>query len=274
MEEKYKPEAYWEKRFAEKVDLTTVGQMGLGYIYNSWLYKARFRAVRRALRKLRIRISGKTLIDVGAGSGAWIPFWERCGVSRIVGLDITSASVSALQKKYPQFKFFQGDICSALPFHQEEKFDIVTVFDVLFHIVDDEDFHNAVSNLSRLVKEGGLVLISDGFGKNSYGPIYHEYHRTFQQYMNELNRIRLQPIHFEPIFFVMTTPICASDSKSGQFLSKSIGIMLRIIALAASHQQFAKMNHWAGFTLYLLDTILYRMMESGPSLKVLFARKR
>jgi ubiquinone/menaquinone biosynthesis C-methylase UbiE len=246
--------------------------MGLGYIYNSWLYKARFRAVQRALGKLGIGVSGKTLIDVGVGSGAWIPFWERCGVSKIVGLDITAASVSVLQKKYPQFKFFRGDICSEL-FFSQENFDIVTVFDLLFHIVDDKDFHNAVSNLSRLVKEGGLVLISDGFGNNSYGPIYHEYHRTLQQYMNELNRIRLQPIHFEPIFFVMTTPICASDTKSGQFLSKSVGTMLRIIALIASHQPLSKLNHLIGFSLYLLDSMLYRVVKTGPSLKILFAYK-
>lgn len=270
--EAYHPKTYWEQRLSGRLDITTVGQLGLGN-YNDWLYKARFRAMQRALRKLRIDVSGKSFVDVGVGSGAWIPFWEQCGVSKMVGLDLTDSSVSALQKKYPQFKFFQRDICSEF-FFSEEDFDIVTVFDVLFHIVDDKDFHQAVSNLSRLVKEGGWVLVSDGFGNKPYGPFYHEYHRPYQQYMDELNRIGLQPIHVEPIFFVMTTPICASDTPLGHSLSKFIGMMVKMIAFIASYQPLAKLNHLIGFSLYLLDSILYRVVKTGPSLKILFAHKR
>jgi ubiquinone/menaquinone biosynthesis C-methylase UbiE len=271
--EEYCPKVYWEQRLSGRLDITTVGHLGLGY-YNHWLYKARFRAMQRALRKLPIAISGKALMDVGVGSGAWIPFWGKCGISKIVGLDIAAASVSFLQKKFPQFKFFQGDICSELFSSQEETFDIVTVFDVLFHIVDDKDFHHAISNLSRLIRKGGWVFMSDGFGNNPYGPFYHEYHRTYQQYMSELSRIGLQPAHVEPIFFAMTTPLNASDIKLGHFFSKFVEVTLRMVALIASIRYLARINHLVGYFLYVLDGALYRVMRTGPGLKILFARKR
>jgi glycosyltransferase involved in cell wall biosynthesis/ubiquinone/menaquinone biosynthesis C-methylase UbiE len=270
---KVKPKDYWEHRLSNRLDITTVGQLGLG-IYNYWLYKARFRAMHRALRKLNINVSGKSLIDVGVGSGAWIPFWEKGGLSKIVGLDLTTASISVLQKKYPQIEFFQRDICHELSFSQEENFDIVTVFDVLFHIVDDKDFQQAISNLSRLVKKRGLVLISDSFGNTPYGPFSHEYHRTYEHYMNELNRVGLKPVYFEPIFYTMTTPLCASDMKFGQLFSKFIKVILKVVTMIASNQKFASVNYLLGFFLYFFDGIVYRILKEGPGLKILFAYKR
>lgn len=272
MGERFNPKSYWENRLSNRLDITTVGQLGLG-IYNYWLYKARFRAMNRALKKLGIDVSGKSLIDVGVGSGAWIPFWEEVGLSKIVGLDLTATSVSALQKKYPQFEFFEGDIGSEVFNFRKEAFDVVTAFDLLFHITDDKSFHNAIFNLSKLAKRDAWVLITDSFGSDSYGPFHHEYHRTYQHYLNELKYAGLQPIHFEPIFFAMTTALCASDMKLGKFLSKFIEVTLRIVALIASIRYFAKINHLVGYSLYVLDGVLYRVMRTGSSLKILFTSK-
>jgi ubiquinone/menaquinone biosynthesis C-methylase UbiE len=273
MEGRYDPKTYWEARLSKRLDISSVGQLGLG-CYNHWLYKARFRAMNRAIEKLKIDPSGKSLVSVGVGSGAWIPFWEKRGVSRIVGFDITSASVLALRKKYPQFEFLEGDIGSELFDFRKETFDIVTAFDLLFHITDDKSFHNAILNLSKMAKDDAWVLITDSFGSSPYGPFYHEYHRTYQHYLNEAKQASLQPIYFEPIFFAMTTALNASDIKLGQFFSKFVEVMLRIVALIASTRYFAKINHLVGYFFYVLDSALYRIMQTGPSLKILFTSKR
>jgi SAM-dependent methyltransferase len=273
VEGRYDPKTYWEQRLSNRLDISSVGQLGLGN-YNHWLYKARFRALHRAIEKLRIDLSGKSLVAVGVGSGAWIPFWEKCGVSKIVGYDITSVSVLTLRKKYPQFEFLEGDIGSELFDSRKETFDVVTAFGLLFHITDDRSFQNAIFNLSKLAKGGAWVLITDSFGSDSYGPFHHEYHRTYDYYMNALNRAGLQAIHFEPIFFAMTTALNASDIKLGKFFSKFVEVMLRIIALIASARRFAKINHLVGYFLYILDGVLYRVMRKGSSLKILFTSKR
>ncbi|MDH4220170.1 MAG: class I SAM-dependent methyltransferase [Candidatus Aminicenantes bacterium] len=273
MEEQYDPKTYWEERLSKRLDISSVGQLGLG-CYNHWLYKARFRAMHRAIEKLRIDLSGKSLVAVGVGSGAWIPFWENCGVSKIVGYDITSVSVLALRKKYPQFQFFEGDIGSELFDFRNETFDIVTAFDLLFHITDDRSFHNAIFNLSKLGNSDAWVLITDSFGSDAYGPFHHEYHRTYKHYLNGLKQARLQAIHLEPIFFAMTTALCASDIKLGKFLSKFIGVMLRIVAIIGSIRYFGKINHLVGYFLYVLDGVFYRVMRKGSSLKILFTSTR
>lgn len=93
------------------------------------------------------------------------------------------------------------DIGGELPIISE-RFDIVTAFDVLFHIhiTDDTAFSRAILNISKMVKYGGLVIISDSFCSKPWGPFYHEYHRTYEHYVRELRLAGMEPIHLEPIF--------------------------------------------------------------------------
>jgi len=273
MKQDYNPKRYWEQRLSNDLDLSTVGQIGLGHVYNNWLYKARFRAVRRGIRKLDLPCSSKSLLDVGVGSGAWIPFWQDLGVSTIVGLDITSTSVTTLKNKYPRFSFLQGNICDPPPPAVTEQFDLVTAFDILFHITDDTAFSTAISNISHLVKYGGWVMLTDSFCHKPWGPTYHEYHRTRDHYLRQLHKVGLQSDHVEPIFFTMTTTLCACNPLYAHLLSPFTAIIPRLISKLAAHQTTEWFNQLIGFTLYFVDGILSRTSKGGPSLKILFARK-
>lgn len=273
MEGQYDPKAYWENRFSKNLDLTTVGHSGLGHVYNSWLYRARFNAMRRALRTLNLDVSRKSLMDIGVGSGAWIPFWQRYRISKIVGLDITSTSIRTLKNKYPQFNFIQGNISKELTFAQNEYFDIVTAFDILFHITNDIDFHKAVENISARIRKGGWAIISDSFCNTSWGPFYHEYHRNFDDYARVLNMVSLDIVHIEPIFITMTTTMCDLSLGYIRLLDNFTRLTLSIVNKLSSRQSTEWINHMIGSTLYVLDTAFCRTAETGPSLKILFAKK-
>jgi SAM-dependent methyltransferase len=277
VQEPYRPEAYWEKRFSEKLDISSVGHSGLGYIYNGWLYRGRFRALRRALRKLNLDVFRKSVIEIGVGSGAYLPFWESLGVASITGLDITAASTTLLSQRFPvngvpRFRFVQGDICAAVPPVEGER-DIATAFDVLFHIVDPADFTRAIANLSRLTRPGGVAILSDGFCANPWGPFYHEYHRTYDDYCQELVQVGLEPFHLEPIFFTMTTTLCEPHTTYRRLASFTRATLQLVIKLAARRRtEWA--NHLIGSGLYAVDGILGRTGSNGPSLKLLFARRQ
>jgi SAM-dependent methyltransferase len=269
MNSKYEPRTYWEHRLTPALDITTVGHSGLGYVYNAWLYKARFRAMQRALDKLNLHISNKSVVELGVGSGAWIPFWSKFGPSQIVGIDITQTSVRALTKRYPQCRFLQEDICSPSFRSQEDEFDIVTAFDVLFHITDDTSFSYAISNISKLVKSNGWVVVSDSFCPNPSGPYYHEYHRSYDHYLMELQSANLRPAYLEPIFFMMTTRLCGQSRPLGALTTQT----LRLVGRLSSRQRTEWINYLIGGSLYLLDGLLYRLVKTGSSLKLLFAQK-
>ena len=273
MDAKYDPKEYWEHRFSKNLDLAAVGDAGLGFVYNHWLYKARFHAMNRALRKLNLEVSGKSLLDIGVGSGAWIPFWLECRVSEIVGIDITSISIRTLRNRYPQLDFVQGNICGSLPYSKDSYFDIVTGFDILFHIVDDNNFLNAIKNISRFTRNLGWVIICDSFCNTPWGPYYHEYHRTYKDYYNALAIFGLSIAHIEPIFITMTTTLCDSNLGYIRLLKSFTRTMLSFVSKLSSRQSTEWINHMIGSTLYVLDTALCRTAKTGPSLKILFAQK-
>ena len=200
----YKPEEYWENRLKDGLNLGVVGHIGFGLEYNKWLYKARIRTLNKLIRDQGISVTGKTVLDIGVGSGFYIDFWQNKGVAQITGIDITETSVSTLRTIYPQHRFIKADIGSDLDLYEE--FDIITAFDVLFHIVDEGAFEKAISNIRRLCHEKSYVLITDIFLKDPIEPAFHENHRTLNRYIDILanNEMQIQAIY--PIFYIMTEP--------------------------------------------------------------------
>ena len=128
---RYKPEQYWQKRFSNDFTLREVGSIGLGYEYNKWLYKARVWVLSRLLRKHKINLHKKRILDIGCGTGFYMNYWEKWEVGSVMGLDITKKSVKMLEKKFPKYKFLKADISSS-ELNIDGKFDIITAFDVLF----------------------------------------------------------------------------------------------------------------------------------------------
>lgn len=269
MKKQYNPHEYWQERLSSgKLDVALVGHISLGLEYNRWLYFQRFHALWKGLQKTGINIRNKSILDIGVGSGAYIPMWQKWGVKYLSGVDITNVSTTTLQNKYPQFNFFQSDITSNQFNLDGEHFDIVTCFDVLFHIVDDDAFSIAIKNLSNLLQAGKLLIISDSFCKNPWGPTYHEFHRSYSQYHAEFTLNHLGIIHLEPIFFIMSTPLCGSN-----ILNKLVSLETKIISWLGKRKQTAWVNNITGASLYSADYLLGYMFNSCPGIKYCFLQK-
>ena len=264
----FRPEAYWEERLSANLDLTTVGHAGLGGAYNAWLYRARYRALRRALAASGIDVSGGSVAEVGVGSGAYVGFWESRGICGLTGLDITHISVETLAERYPEYTFVQCDIGAALPDGIPHDHDLVTAFDVLFHIVDDAAFARAIANLASLARPEGCIVVSDSLADTPWGPTPTEYHRTHAHYLREMAKHGLRPIHIEPIFYTMTTTISGSDA-----LARFTRMARRAAGRLAARPITAWVNHALAGALYAADGLLARGGERGPSLNLLVARK-
>jgi hypothetical protein len=124
-----------------------------------------------------------------------------------------------------------------------------------------------------MVKHNGWLIISDSFCDGAWGPFYHEYHRSYDSYLRVFNSVGLKPIHIEPIFYTMTTTICDSSFRHERLLSRFTTASLHIIRQLSSRPETEWMNHLIGFSLYLLDGIIYQVDRRGYSLKLLFAKK-
>jgi len=107
---------------------------------------------------------GKSVLDVGAGEGVYSPWIaDRGGAKHVVGLELTEHRIRR-EYKLKNLRFVCGDISSAVPGLDTERFDVVVNL-VLHHFRFDLD--RATRIMRRYLRAGGTLV---AFEPNTYSP--------------------------------------------------------------------------------------------------------
>jgi SAM-dependent methyltransferase len=178
----YRPSEFWEQRLSEQFDLRGTGETTMSVAYNRACYQLRREVLDRALADAGVDPRGRRVLDVGCGTGFWTAYYIDRGAG-YTGLDLAPSSVQRLSERYPQAVFRQADISEADP---GGPYDIVHVFDVLYHIVDEARFDAALQRLATAVAPGGLLLLTDLFA-DSPGLAEHNRMRSLARYRRVLD---------------------------------------------------------------------------------------
>lgn len=255
--------AYWEDRLSARFGLDGVGYAGLGRPYNEWLYRVRERVFFDTVRRLEIDPRRLRVLDVGSGTGFYVRLWRRLGAPKVVGSDIAETSVRALSKAFPGASFVRMDAGQEVLPLDPGSFDVVSAFDVLFHIVDDACFARALLNLTRLLRPGGLLLYSDNF---LHGPTLraaHQVSRSLEDIQGCLRAAGLEPLRRRPMFVLMNSPV---DSRSA---IHKLGWRLFERVL----RRFGSLGALAGAAVFPLEVLLLNLLREGPSTELLVCRR-
>jgi SAM-dependent methyltransferase len=101
------------------------------------------------------------VLDIGCGIGFWVaPYTERG--ARFTGVDISPTAVDKLRERFSQAEFIHADV-SAPDCRPLGQYDVINIWDVLYHVVSDEGFANAAANIRQAARPGAKVLVSDWF---------------------------------------------------------------------------------------------------------------
>jgi len=115
---------------------------------------------------LRIQVNNGAVLDVGSGSGRWVHFLlDQFRPQRLLGIDVTEESVELLRHWFPStgmpmVDFVAADITNP-GLDLGERFDLINIANVLFHVPEQTLFQNALRNLSRHLKPGGHVVTTE-----------------------------------------------------------------------------------------------------------------
>ncbi|TLS52515.1 class I SAM-dependent methyltransferase [Paenibacillus antri] len=123
-----------------------------------WLQKnIEFKAFNEFLNKHNITLEGKAILDAGCGSGySTNLIHQTYAPSELLGIDLMPSQISRAKINYPHINFEVGNVLQTnLP---PGKFDAIFVFGILHHI---PDWRQAVTELHRVLKPGGVCLIED-----------------------------------------------------------------------------------------------------------------
>jgi SAM-dependent methyltransferase len=147
-------------------------------------------------------------------------------------VDISGRTVEHLGKIYPDYKFVTADVTESLPEIVKAlgPFDVITVFDVLYHIVDDLRVDAAVENIAALIAADGQLLIMDQLCKRDYQVSKHVKYRNRDAYLSMFDRRNLVLQDSELLFHFLVPPI--TGVRVADFLAAAVfkvfGLLLRV----------------------------------------------
>lgn len=255
---------YWETRLRQHPGLSGVGNTCLGESYIQWLYKVRRAVFLRIVSSLKVNLRTAQIFDVGSGTGFYLELWKQLGVCSITGCDITKIAVERLQSALPWARILRLDIAAALPAEESRRYDIVSAFDVLFHIVEEKQYEQAIRNVCDLLRPGGVFLFSDLLAHQGSHQSEHVASRPLGQVMALLAKTGFEVVSRVPMFVLMEEPL-QSASPWYRFLWK---LMMYPV----------KRSAWAGRViggaLYPLELLLTRLFAESPTTEIVVCCKR
>ncbi|MEA2441396.1 MAG: hypothetical protein QOH76_2820 [Thermoleophilaceae bacterium] len=196
MSERYRPAEYWSERLAGQYDLRGTGHLSYSQGYNEWLYRAKRRALRRALRDVSSRSAA---LDLGSGTGWVVQELLTAGLS-VEGCDIAELAVERLRARFPQATFFQTTLgAESLP-RPDASYDVVTGLDVMYHVTDDEAWLAALREAARVLRPDGLLIVSDGLGVADRTPDSHVRFRSLPRWTDATQQAGFRRERLDPYF--------------------------------------------------------------------------
>lgn len=265
----YEPKRYWNGLFSEGFDVSKVGYVELGRTWNTWSYRLRRWSFLRALSGFQLDLKNATVLEVGFGVGFYLDFWTKLLPKRLVGVDISHRAVEHARLRYPRFEFHLGDIAEMDL--ADEKFDLITAVDVLYHIVDDEAFRKAITRLCSLLKPGGVILFTDRLEENQIiDPRFPHVHcRSLKEYQCAVEGLGVSVFPLNVVMITMANPTMTFNHRLSAVVLKqvwrAISIPLRLFRDIPAAQNI--LGYFLGITFYFVDLFLIEVWSSAPNLR-------
>lgn len=159
------------------------------YVFN-YYFEERFNRI----MNLKKNTSNLRWLDVGAGYGLWQDFLLKKGV-RSLGIEIEKGVAKTAQERG-----FEVLIQSIEEFETEEKFDVITMCDVLEHVKDPVEVLN---KCFQLLSENGLLYIQVpnvlGFKlpmNHSYGLPFHLWQFNKKTLLSLISKTNLRYVRY------------------------------------------------------------------------------
>src|SRR5262245_20314068 len=153
------PRSFWSDRLSGQFDLRGTGHPGLSSEYNARCYDLRAYVLDRTLARHAVPVAGRRVLDGGCGTGFFVRHFLARGAD-VPGVDLTDVSARELARLLPEAHFEVGDLADWRP---SRTYDLVSCFDVLFHITDDARWDRALTNLTDAVAPGGYFVFTEMF---------------------------------------------------------------------------------------------------------------
>lgn len=122
-----------------------------------WWFQARRDLIETAIKAMNLPQPAE-MLDLGCGTGGTTAMLCRYG--QVTGLDRCGLAVQRARLKAPQARIVQADAASVETLFGENAFDLVTMFNVLYHRWVTDDL-GLLRRVLRVLRPGGHLLLTE-----------------------------------------------------------------------------------------------------------------
>ncbi|GEM_PF-1308371 len=104
-------------------------------------------------------VKGKSVVDIGCGSGYGCQILKRAGAKSVYGTDASSSAIQFAKNHFGKYAHFSIQSITDMRKYSSHTFDITISSEVLEHIKEYSMEHQAIKELQRITKLNGLIII-------------------------------------------------------------------------------------------------------------------
>lgn len=144
--------------------------------------------VAEALKEISWR--GKTVLDVGCGTGLFAYLTKKAGAARVMGIDYSKEAIALANQSYPMagLEFYCQDFRKA-----QGRFDVVVSLGAVEHFADPLA---GLKKFKKLLKPGGSIIVVAPNWSNTRGYILLTLHYLFKAPITLADKHYLTPKEF------------------------------------------------------------------------------
>lgn len=270
-DEEFNYKDYWNKRLTSNFSIEGVGYIGLGEIYNKYLYQNRLEILDGVLSKAFSKISHQKVLELGPGTGIFTDYFHSKGIKEYKAIDLVEKSVNELSRKYNMYQFKQGDISDC--YNYDGKYDLIFAAAVLLHITSEEKYKKAVTNIGKHLGDNGICILLDPVSViNTKSQAPHVVIRDVEYIKKVLEYNQLELIDMLPVAYFMNYPFDREViGTNGKFAIEAFQIISRIYTNKSFG--YGEKQLLGKYLLYKEQELLYEK-NIGLSEKMLIIRKK
>lgn len=189
--------AYWDARHLRESALRSGGDVGLDDASNEAFYAVRLGRLLELITGAVEPSRAQYLLDAGCGKGWFSRALTRCGYD-VAGIDTSEKAIefARLAGGGPHY-----EVATLSSWSGSHLFDVVASIDVLFHILDDDEWESSLRNLACLTRLGGWLIVADKDGDERSRLGNYIVHRTRREYCAVLESRTFRHVGFLPYRF-------------------------------------------------------------------------
>ena len=163
-------------------------------------YLRTFRSHVRVYRFAAQFVRGKVVADVGCGAGYGPKILKEAGAAAVHGCDISKSSLRFAERHFGAYASFTRQTIVDLAGYADDSFDVVFSSEVLEHIKEYGREGDAVAEMKRILKPGGLLCLGTPNSEllGDHGFSYDEITTLFARWFERRRVFENAFVPFEP----------------------------------------------------------------------------